>query len=165
MLISIRQNHSKQINQREPGHAKAKRLSPSRPLSFAHLPNWSLHADADQIHRFGHALWAPVNLGVRLLMNNQRVVAKKIADAIRQVLINDWDPIGVMSDPHWPRDEYDSYIGQIHGFLERGESAEFLARHLCFIEDKLIGLGAPPVDARMNTALKLKMIDVHLSTD
>jgi hypothetical protein len=96
-------------------------------------------------------------------MNNQQAKAKGIADAIREVLVNDWDPIGVMSDPDWPRDEYDSYIGQIHSFLERGESAEFLARHLCFIEDKIIGLGAPPVETRMVAAQKLKMIDVRLS--
>ena len=95
-------------------------------------------------------------------MNEQRARATEIAEAIRDVLVNDWDPIGVMDDPDWPRDEYDSYIGQIHAFLERGESAEFLARHLCFIEDKLIGLGAPLVELRMSAALKLKMIDVKL---
>lgn len=63
-----------------------------------------------------------------------------ISEAIRQVLAQDWDPIGVMADPEWPRDEYDAYIGEIYRYLARGESVEFIARHLCFIEEKMMGL-------------------------
>jgi hypothetical protein len=85
---------------------------------------------------------------------------KQITEAIRQVFIQDWDPIGVMNDPEWPRDEYDSYIGQIYTMLARNESAEFIARHLCSIEDRLMGLGALPPSARINVATKLKAIDL-----
>jgi hypothetical protein len=88
------------------------------------------------------------------------VSGKEIIETIRDVLINDWDPIGVMGDPEWPRDEYDSYIGEILTFLERRESADFLARHLCFIEEKLIGLGRVPVELRMQVAIKLKEINL-----
>ena len=91
--------------------------------------------------------------------------AEEIAAAIRQVLVHDWDPIGVMDDPDWPRDEYDSYVGEIHGFLERGESIEFIARHLCFVEEKQMRLGAAPISARMSVAQKLKAINVKLAPD
>ena len=89
--------------------------------------------------------------------------ADDIAEAIRQVLIREWDPIGVMNDPEWPRDEYDSYIGEVYRYLARGESAEFIARHLCFIEERLMGLGRVPESFRLPVAIKLKAINVALS--
>ncbi|HEY0502134.1 MAG TPA: hypothetical protein VGD42_01455 [Lysobacter sp.] len=89
--------------------------------------------------------------------------AEQISAEIRRVLVTDWDPIGVMDDPEWPRDEYDRYVGEIFGFLARGESAEFLARHLCLVEDKMMGLGSPAVSARLEVARKLTAIDVRLS--
>ncbi|MCV2356927.1 hypothetical protein LNV09_22525 [Paucibacter sp. B2R-40] len=79
-------------------------------------------------------------------------------DSIRSVLITDWDPIGVMDDPEWPRDEYDGYIGDLYEFIRRGEPAEFIARHLCLIEDKKMGLGSLPVSARISVAEKLKAL-------
>jgi hypothetical protein len=91
-------------------------------------------------------------------MSDRRVPTDLIAAAIRQIFVEDWDPIGVMDDPDWPRDEYDSYIGEVHGFLERGESEEFIARRLCFIEDKKMGLGSPTASARQSVARKLKAI-------
>ena len=83
-------------------------------------------------------------------------------DAIRAVLVTNWDPIGVMDDPEWPRDEYDSYIGEIYNFLARGESEEFIARHLCFIEEKLMGLGCPATASRVLVAQKLKAVNVSV---
>lgn len=95
-------------------------------------------------------------------MTNRGDRAAIINEAIRQVLVHHWDPIGVMDDPEWPRDEYDSYIGEIYRYLARGESTEFIARHLCFIEEKLMGLGRLPESARLPVAQKLKAIDVSL---
>jgi hypothetical protein len=68
-----------------------------------------------------------------------------------------------MEDPEWPRDEYDSYVGQIYGFLIRNEPADFIARHLCFVEEKMMGLGSPGESVRMSVALKLKSLNVSLS--
>jgi hypothetical protein len=78
------------------------------------------------------------------------------------VLVHHWDPIGVMSDPEWPRDEYDSYIGEIYRYLARGEPVDFIARHLCFIEEKLMGLGRLPESARLPIAQRLKVIDISV---
>jgi hypothetical protein len=88
--------------------------------------------------------------------------AKEIMDAIMSVLVNDWDPIGVMDDPDWPRDEYDSYIGEIYKLLAQHESAEFIARHLCLIEENRMGLGCPATHFRLPVAQKLKAINVSV---
>lgn len=96
-------------------------------------------------------------------MSYREHIADDISEAIRQVLIRDWDPIGVMDDPEWPRDEYDSYIGGIYRYFARGESTEFIARHLCFIEEKMMGLGRVPESYRLPVAIKLKAVNVALS--
>ena len=88
--------------------------------------------------------------------------AKEIMDAIRAILVTEWDPIGVMNDPEWPRDEYDAYIGEIYKFLARGESEGFIARHLCFIEEKMMGLGCPAMHSRLPVAQKLKTLNVSV---
>jgi hypothetical protein len=96
-------------------------------------------------------------------MTDFRARAKAIMDSIRKVLVEHWDPIGVMDDPEWPRDEYDAYIGEIHGYLARGESVEFIARQLCFIEERRMGLGRVPEAARLPVAHELKAIDIRLN--
>ena len=88
--------------------------------------------------------------------------AKEVVDAIRAILVTEWDPIGVMNDPEWPRDEYDAYIGEIYKFLARGESEEFIARHLCFLEEKMMGLGCPATHSRLPVAQKLRTLNVSV---
>jgi hypothetical protein len=34
-------------------------------------------------------------------------------------LVNTWDPIGVMADPDWPRDEYECVVGPLLHRLEK----------------------------------------------
>ena len=94
-------------------------------------------------------------------MSPRKDHAKQIFAAIRDVFILDWDPIGVMGDPEWPRDEYDSYISEVYAMLARGESAEFIAQHLRFIEQRLMGLNTLPSADRLNVAAKLKAIDIR----
>jgi len=87
-------------------------------------------------------------------------VPGRIAEAIRDVLNRDWDPIGVMDDPEWPRDEYDSYIGDLYRYLSRGESAAFIARHLCFIEEHCMGFRHRHESTRIGVADKLLTLDI-----
>ena len=44
--------------------------------------------------------------------------ARRYHDAIRRILLHDWDPIGV-AEVVEAQDEYDGYIGKIHGMLIR----------------------------------------------
>jgi hypothetical protein len=113
------------------------------------------------VHLAAACRCVPVTSNVRQHdMPSRKDRAQELTDAIRHVFVTDWDPIGVMDDPDWPRDEYDSYIGQVHAMLARDESVESIARHLCFIEEKLMGLGALPPAARLEVAVKLKAIDI-----
>ena len=43
--------------------------------------------------------------------------SREIRVEIRHVFNDVWDPIGVMSDPTCPRDEYDGYIGRMFELL------------------------------------------------
>jgi hypothetical protein len=52
----------------------------------------------------------------------------------------EWDPIGVMSMPDWPRDEYDAYLGPTLRLLEGGASHQQLADYLAEIELGHMGL-------------------------
>jgi hypothetical protein len=49
-------------------------------------------------------------------------------------LLNEWDPIGVMSTPEGPRDEYDCLAGPVMRMLEAGVSqgqiADFLRQEM-----------------------------------
>jgi len=55
--------------------------------------------------------------------------ARRYHDAIRRVLLHDWDPISVVEVAE-AQDEYDSYIGKIHGMLIRHEPRHKLVDHL-----------------------------------
>jgi hypothetical protein len=55
---------------------------------------------------------------------------REVCDAIRRVFVEVWDPIGVMDDPTWPRDEYDAYIGRVFNILVNGGNDEEIEEHL-----------------------------------
>jgi hypothetical protein len=55
----------------------------------------------------------------------------EIQNRIRDVLNQQWDPIGVADIVG---DEYDGYIGEIHGLLKSGASLVAIAEHLRSIE-------------------------------
>ena len=56
--------------------------------------------------------------------------SREIRCAIRRVFVEVWDPIRVMSDPEWPRDEYDGYVGRVFELLVTGGSDEEIIEHL-----------------------------------
>ena len=65
--------------------------------------------------------------------------AKSIQDAIREVLLREWDPIGVADVPQ-AQDEYDSYIHQIYAMLIRREQKRKLVDFLWWAETENMGL-------------------------
>ncbi len=52
----------------------------------------------------------------------------------------EWDPIGVMSQGDWPRDEYDSYLGPILRLLEADATAEHIITYLAYVEIDYMGM-------------------------
>lgn len=61
---------------------------------------------------------------------------KADVDAIRRILISEWDPIGCGV----PEDEYDSYIPRIYRFMQARADVEVLASHLEKLETVSMGL-------------------------
>jgi hypothetical protein len=47
-----------------------------------------------------------------------------------RALICEWDPIGVMDDPDWPRDEYDCLVGPLLTLLQSGAADDSIAGYL-----------------------------------
>jgi hypothetical protein len=56
---------------------------------------------------------------------------------IREVMNNEWDPIGVADQVP---DEYDRYVGKVAAMLREGASDEDLFRYLHWVETVHIGM-------------------------
>ncbi|HKA06375.1 MAG TPA: hypothetical protein VKD71_03900 [Gemmataceae bacterium] len=65
--------------------------------------------------------------------------ARRYHEAIRWVLLHEWDPIGVQNIPQ-AQDEYDSYVPAIHALLIRRESKYKLVEYLWSVETISMGL-------------------------
>jgi hypothetical protein len=59
--------------------------------------------------------------------------------AIREVLMREWDPIGVADIPE-AADEYDSYIGEVYGLLVGREPLHKMVDFLWWVETQHMGL-------------------------
>ena len=66
-------------------------------------------------------------------------VPEEVYLAIHDVLIEEWDPIGIGDEPR-VQHEYDCYIPQIYQGLLRGMDHSALARYLDFLTDDMMGL-------------------------
>ncbi len=69
----------------------------------------------------------------------EKYKSRRIRVAIRHVLMEKWDPIGVADVPE-AYDEYDSYIGDIFRLLQEHTTRDEIADHLCDIETRAMGL-------------------------
>jgi hypothetical protein len=56
--------------------------------------------------------------------------SREVRVQIRHVFNDVWDPIGVMSNPTWPRDEYDGYIGHMFELLIAGATDQEIEEYL-----------------------------------
>lgn len=84
--------------------------------------------------------------------------------AIRHILMSKWDPIGVRDEP-LPADEYDGYIGDICGLLDRNATDKEIVDYLFSVETERMGLtdikGNPVFipDDRIATAAALQELN------
>jgi hypothetical protein len=53
----------------------------------------------------------------------------------------EWDPIGVLDDPDWPRDEYDDYLQPTWRLLESGAGVGAIAQYLNSVVGESLALG------------------------
>ena len=87
--------------------------------------------------------------------------AQEIQQAIGNLLLARWDPIGVRNEPQ-AQHEYDGYIGGVYRLLVSGASPDAIAEHLCAVEAEQMGLtGTRPSDL-LPVAAELSSLDVRL---
>ena len=72
-------------------------------------------------------------------MSERLEQARSYHAAIREVLMREWDPIGVADIPE-AADEYDSYIGEVYGLLVRREPLRKMIDFLWWVETEHMGL-------------------------
>jgi hypothetical protein len=87
--------------------------------------------------------------------------ARGIQEAIREILLRDWDPIGINDVPE-ANDEYDSYVGGVYRLLASQCSADQLIDHLFVIETQTMGLSVPERERLRPVANKLLGLNVSL---
>jgi hypothetical protein len=88
--------------------------------------------------------------------------SREVRRAIRKVFVEVWDPIRVMADPDWPRDEYDGYIGRTFELLVTGGSDEEIIEHLLWATDRM-GMDGSRVSLKTVVAA-LRAIEWHGKT-
>ncbi len=87
--------------------------------------------------------------------------AKPIQESIRQILLRDWDPIGVNDVPE-AQDEYDSYVDGVYRLLASHCSTEQMVDHLAKIESQTMELGVANREQLTGVANQLLALDVLL---
>lgn len=80
---------------------------------------------------------------------------------IRQILIDDWDPIGIKGSG--PDDEYDSYIAGLYRLLTKKPTEDEIMEHLYSIGIDQIDFTIKDKE-RLRAAAK-KLLKVNLSLD
>ena len=95
-------------------------------------------------------------------MGDNKERSRRYHRAIREILLRDWDPIGI-GDVAEAQDEYDSYIPGIYGRLIHRIPEQELFDHLWQIETQQMGLAA---DRRKTeqAARKLLLLNTQLES-
>jgi hypothetical protein len=86
--------------------------------------------------------------------------AREIQDAIGQVLLRDWDPIGVRHVPE-AHDEYDAYVEGVYRLLASGASPQAIADYLRSVETDQMGLTPARPRDLLPIAERLCLLDVR----
>jgi len=89
-------------------------------------------------------------------MKNNLNRVKLYNNAIRDILLKEWDPIGVKDVPE-AQDEYDSYISGVCKLVINQESSENIFQYLWKIETEYMGLIG---DQNHTKAIAKKLADI-----
>ena len=92
-------------------------------------------------------------------MNSREARAREIQRAIGEVLLRNWDPLGVKDVPQ-AQDEYDAYVGGVYRLIASGATAKQIAEHLVRIETDR--LGYPDTDSKMLIPLANKLLRLNV---
>ena len=93
----------------------------------------------------------------------EKYESRRIRVAIRHVLMDVWDPIGVKNEPN-AQDEYDGYLGGVYELLVSGASDEYIEDHLWRIVTERMELPAKKSDMT-NTKNALRRIPLPQNSE
>jgi|SRR5437773_9775711 len=96
-------------------------------------------------------------------MTSKEERAREIQRSIAEVLLRNWDPIGVGDVPQ-AQDEYDAYVGGVYSLLASGATARQVAEHLARVEADQLGFGDTDPKMLIPVAEKLLKLNVRLET-
>ena len=97
-------------------------------------------------------------------MTSKKHQARKIRDNIRQLLLKEWDPIGIGDMPA-AQDEYDSYIGGVYRLLASGATKHQVAEHLAKIARDWMGFETARAEELLPVADQLLRLSVELDNE
>jgi hypothetical protein len=96
------------------------------------------------------------------MTDSKQTRATEIQQAIREALMQDWDPIGVADVPE-AQDEYDSYVGPVYRLLVSGASDTELVDYLYTTETDTMGLTRLGMRGHLKKVVaRLRQIEVKL---
>src|SRR5437868_11934527 len=87
-------------------------------------------------------------------MTSRRKFGTALQASIADVLLHDWDPIGIQ-DEAGAQDEYDDYVGGVYRLLVDGATETQLADHLFRIEADAMGIPRSDPSTLLPVAKKL----------
>src|SRR5512143_1516524 len=86
-------------------------------------------------------------------------IGKEVQSSIRQILLDEWDPLGAKGIA---ADEYDVYIGPLYRLLSSGASAIEVAEYLASVERDQMAISAAPPTALLGPAEALCRLRIRL---
>jgi hypothetical protein len=95
-------------------------------------------------------------------MKTKQQRSKEIQSEIREILLKDWDPVGV-GDIAEASDEYDGYVGGIYRLLALGADESKIVEHLYHIETAYMGLSLKK-QSLYDVAQLLKRVEIALDS-
>ena len=96
-------------------------------------------------------------------MTSKEKRAREIQRAIGEVLLGNWDPIGIRDEPK-AQDEYDAYVGGVYRLIASGATARELAEHLARLEAEELGFQDTDPKMLIPVAEKLLKLNVRLQS-
>jgi len=96
-------------------------------------------------------------------MTSKEERAREIQRSIAEVLLRNWDPIGVRDHPQ-AQDEYDAYVGGVYRLIRLEATARVLAEHLAQLEAYQLGFQDPDPEMLIPVAEKLLKLNVRLES-
>lgn len=82
--------------------------------------------------------------------------ARRRHSLIREILLKDWDPIGVSGIPE-AKDEYDAYVSEVYRLLTRRASVREVFEYLWWLETEHMGLRG---DRQRTRAIAEKLVEL-----